>query len=71
MDEAEYRTEVESVFLFAHSHSRLNHSAKYNLEKDLHDKFQAERIDDYCSLLSNTKPNVEGQTGAGESATGG
>ncbi|XP_060754178.1 tektin-1 [Neoarius graeffei] len=50
---------------------RLNHSAKYNLEKDLHDKFQAERIDDYCSLLSNTKPSVEGQTGAGESATGG
>uniref|UniRef100_A0AAR2KLV6 Tektin n=1 Tax=Pygocentrus nattereri TaxID=42514 RepID=A0AAR2KLV6_PYGNA len=38
---------------------RLNRSAKYYLEKDLRDKFQAERIDDFCSMLTSTSANVE------------
>lgn len=71
MDEAEWRMEVESVFLFAHSHFRLNRSAKYYLEKDLRDKFQAERIDDFCSLLSSTTASAEGHSGARQSADGG
>uniref|UniRef100_A0A8C1D9L6 Tektin n=1 Tax=Cyprinus carpio carpio TaxID=630221 RepID=A0A8C1D9L6_CYPCA len=32
---------------------RLIRSVKYYLEKDLQDKFQAERIDDFCALLTN------------------
>ncbi|XP_055052953.2 tektin-1 [Misgurnus anguillicaudatus] len=39
---------------------RLIRSVKYYLEKDLKDKFQAECIDDFCSLLTNTSPNVSG-----------
>ncbi|KAB5550630.1 hypothetical protein PHYPO_G00055990 [Pangasianodon hypophthalmus] len=50
---------------------RLNRSAKYYLEKDLRDKFQAERIDDFCSLLSSTAASVEEQAGAGQCADGG
>ncbi|XP_062872833.1 tektin-1 [Trichomycterus rosablanca] len=40
---------------------RLNRSAKYYLEKDLRDKFQAERIDDFCSMLSSTSASLEEQ----------
>ncbi|KAJ3591119.1 hypothetical protein NHX12_009066 [Muraenolepis orangiensis] len=36
---------------------RLNRSAKYHLEKDLKDKFQAQSIDDSCTLMSN--PSLE------------
>uniref|UniRef100_A0A671M6U0 Tektin n=1 Tax=Sinocyclocheilus anshuiensis TaxID=1608454 RepID=A0A671M6U0_9TELE len=39
---------------------RLIHSVKYYLEKDLQDKFQAERIDDFCSLLTNASPGLNG-----------
>ncbi|XP_060744510.1 tektin-1 [Tachysurus vachellii] len=50
---------------------RLNRAAKYYLEKDLRDKFQAERIDDFCSLLSSTTASGEEQAGAGQRPDGG
>ncbi|KAM9468895.1 tektin-1 [Clarias gariepinus] len=50
---------------------RLNRSAKYHLEKDLRDKFQAERIDDFCSLLSSSALSIEGQDGARQRGIGG
>uniref|UniRef100_A0A3B4DSZ1 Tektin n=1 Tax=Pygocentrus nattereri TaxID=42514 RepID=A0A3B4DSZ1_PYGNA len=50
---------------------RLNRSAKYYLEKDLRDKFQAERIDDFCSMLTSTSANVEEQIGAAQFTAGG
>lgn len=69
---AECRVErLNRVFLFAHSHSRLNRSAKYYLEKDLRDKFQAERIEEFCSLLSSTTASVEEKAPAGQCADGG
>lgn len=37
---------------------RLNRSAKYNLEKDLKDKFMALTIDDICFSLNNNSPNI-------------
>ncbi|XP_053130607.1 tektin-1 isoform X1 [Hemicordylus capensis] len=37
---------------------RLNRSAKYNLEKDLKDKFTALTIDNYCSNLTNNTPDI-------------
>ncbi|XP_045149261.1 tektin-1 [Echinops telfairi] len=37
---------------------RLNRSAKYNLEKDLRDKFTALTIDDICFSLNNNSPNI-------------
>nr|KAF6417412.1 tektin 1 [Molossus molossus] len=37
---------------------RLNRSAKYNLEKDLKDKFVALTIDDICFSLNNNTPNI-------------
>nr|XP_019599345.1 PREDICTED: tektin-1 [Rhinolophus sinicus] len=37
---------------------RLNRSAKYNLEKDLKDKFVALTIDDICVSLNNNSPNI-------------
>ncbi|XP_021032986.1 tektin-1 [Mus caroli] len=37
---------------------RLNRSAKYNLEKDLKDKFTAITIDDICFSLNNNSPNI-------------
>ncbi|NXS63942.1 TEKT1 protein, partial [Brachypteracias leptosomus] len=37
---------------------RLNRSAKYNLEKDLKDKFTALMIDDYCASLTNNAPDI-------------
>ncbi|XP_029402253.1 tektin-1 [Mus pahari] len=37
---------------------RLNRSAKYNLEKDLKDKFTAITIDDVCFSLNNNSPNI-------------
>ncbi|XP_039526416.1 tektin-1 [Pimephales promelas] len=40
--------------------TRLIRSVKYYLEKDLQDKFQAERIDDFCFLLTNTSPDLNG-----------
>ncbi|XP_024298038.1 tektin-1 [Oncorhynchus tshawytscha] len=41
---------------------RLNRSAKYYLEKDLGDKFQAEQIDGFCSILTSTSPNIDNAT---------
>ncbi|XP_053130610.1 tektin-1 isoform X2 [Hemicordylus capensis] len=38
--------------------NRLNRSAKYNLEKDLKDKFTALTIDNYCSNLTNNTPDI-------------
>ncbi|XP_031429251.1 tektin-1 [Clupea harengus] len=38
---------------------RLNRSAKYYLEKDMQDKFQAEKIDDFCTILTSTYPKIE------------
>lgn len=38
--------------------SRLNRAAKYNLEKDLKDKFTAITIDQYCYDLTNNAPDV-------------
>lgn len=40
------------------SSCRLNRSAKYNLEKDLKDKFVALTIDDVCFSLNNNSPNI-------------
>ncbi|KAJ6655789.1 hypothetical protein lerEdw1_004842 [Lerista edwardsae] len=37
---------------------RLNRSAKYNLEKDLKDKYAAFTIDNYCFSLTNNTPDV-------------
>ncbi|NXW65673.1 TEKT1 protein, partial [Eurystomus gularis] len=37
---------------------RLNRSAKYNLEKDLKDKFTALMIDHYCASLTNNTPDI-------------
>ncbi|XP_077898823.1 tektin-1 [Ictidomys tridecemlineatus] len=37
---------------------RLNRSAKYNLERDLKDKFVALTIDDICFSLNNNSPNI-------------
>ncbi|XP_066492062.1 tektin-1 [Tiliqua scincoides] len=37
---------------------RLNRAAKYNLEKDLKDKFTSLTIDRYCSSLTNNTPDV-------------
>ncbi|KAF7700392.1 tektin-1 [Silurus meridionalis] len=45
---------------------RLSRSAKYYLEKDLRDKFQAERIDDFCSLLSSTTESADYPSGVGQ-----
>ncbi|XP_062408048.1 tektin-1 [Sardina pilchardus] len=42
---------------------RLNRSAKYYLEKDLQGKFQAEKIDDLCSILTNTNPKIDSSAG--------
>ncbi|XP_073674558.1 tektin-1 [Garra rufa] len=39
---------------------RLIRSVKYYLEKDLQDKFQAEHIDDFCSLLTNASSGLNG-----------
>ncbi|KAK0135803.1 Tektin-1 [Merluccius polli] len=36
---------------------RLNRSAKYHLEKDLKNKFQAQSIDDSCTLMTNHSLN--------------
>lgn len=38
--------------------SRLNRSAKYNLEMDLKDKFTALTIDNYCADLTNNTPDI-------------
>ncbi|CAL8350389.1 unnamed protein product [Lota lota] len=38
---------------------RLNRSAKYHLEKDLKDKFQAQSIDDLCTLMTNNSLNPD------------
>lgn len=48
---------------------RLNRSAKYHLEKDLKDKFQAQKIDGLCTVLSNNTADL-GYT-AGISMNGG
>ncbi|KAM4842993.1 tektin-1 [Thomomys bottae] len=37
---------------------RLNRSAKYNLEKDLKDKFSAVTIEDICFSLNNNSPDI-------------
>ncbi|ELV12260.1 tektin-1 [Tupaia chinensis] len=37
---------------------RLNRSAKYNLEKDVRDKFVALTIDDICFSLNNNSPDI-------------
>ncbi|XP_074046615.1 tektin-1 [Macrotis lagotis] len=37
---------------------RLNRATKYNLEKDLKDKFVALSIDDFCSSLTNNHPDI-------------
>ncbi len=39
---------------------RLIRSVKYYVEKDLQDKFQAEHIDDFCALLTNASPGLNG-----------
>ncbi|XP_036609355.1 tektin-1 [Trichosurus vulpecula] len=37
---------------------RLNRAAKYNLEKDLKDKFVALTIEDFCCSLTNNNPDI-------------
>ncbi|XP_075450578.1 tektin-1 [Ascaphus truei] len=37
---------------------RESRSAKYSLEKDLTDKFQALKIDNFCSTLTNNTPDI-------------
>ncbi|CDQ58877.1 unnamed protein product [Oncorhynchus mykiss] len=36
--------------------------SKYYLGKDLWDKFHAEQIDSFCSILTNTSPNIDNVT---------
>ncbi|XP_066533685.1 tektin-1 [Hoplias malabaricus] len=50
---------------------RLNRSAKYYLEKDLRAKFQAERIDDFCSMLTSTSASTVEQTELEQVTAGG
>lgn len=50
-----------SVFLLLH---RLNRKAKYLLEKDLKDKFQAQDIDEYCENLKNNSAGLHLKDGA-------
>ncbi|KAM9321517.1 tektin-1 [Gastrophryne carolinensis] len=38
---------------------RMSRSAKYSLEKDLKDKFQALKIDNHCSTLTNNTPDIK------------
>nr|XP_015222843.1 PREDICTED: tektin-1 [Lepisosteus oculatus] len=49
---------------------RLNRSAKYYLEKDLRDKFQAEIIDDHCAVLTSNSPEIHYSPGASSTAQG-
>ncbi|XP_063002730.1 tektin-1 [Elgaria multicarinata webbii] len=49
---------LERTLEQANEQIRLNRSAKYNLEKDLKDKFTALTIDDYCSSLTNNTPDI-------------
>ncbi|XP_066552009.1 tektin-1 [Amia ocellicauda] len=49
---------------------RLNRASKFALEKDLRDKFQAEKIDDYCTMLTSNTPEVDYSDGSGSSMTG-
>ncbi|XP_069040451.1 tektin-1 [Lepisosteus oculatus] len=49
---------------------RLNRSAKYYLEKDLRDKFQAEIIDDQCAVLTSNSPEIHYSPGASSTAQG-
>ncbi|XP_069802380.1 tektin-1 [Dendropsophus ebraccatus] len=37
---------------------RLSRSAKYALEKDLKDKFEALKLDNHCSTLTNNTPDI-------------
>ncbi|CAH2219745.1 tektin-1 [Pelobates cultripes] len=37
---------------------RLSRSAKYSLEKDVADKFQAIKLDNHCSTLHNNTPDI-------------
>ena len=50
-----------SVFLLLR---RLNRKAKYLLEKDLKDKFQAQDIDEYCENLKNNSAGLHLKDGA-------
>ena len=43
---------------------RLNRKAKYNLEKDLKDKFSAMSIDDHCHELRNNSASIGFKEGA-------
>ena len=43
---------------------RLNRKAKYLLEKDLKDKFQAQDIDEYCENLKNNSAGLHLKDGA-------
>ncbi|OCT91513.1 tektin-1 [Xenopus laevis] len=38
---------------------RMSRSAKYSLEKDLKDKFQALKIDNHCTTLTNNSPDID------------
>ncbi|CAJ0931623.1 unnamed protein product [Ranitomeya imitator] len=38
---------------------RLSRSAKYSLEKDLKDKFEALKLDNHCSTLTNNTPDIK------------
>ncbi|XP_061460852.1 tektin-1 [Rhineura floridana] len=49
---------LERTLEQANEQIRLNRSAKYNLEKDLKDKFTALTIDNYCSSLTNNAPDI-------------
>lgn len=43
---------------------RLNRKAKYQLEKDLKDKFSALSIDEYCAELRNNSHGLNFKDGA-------
>ena len=42
---------------------RLNRKAKFQLEKDLKDKFSVLSIDEYCEQLKNNSPNIDFKEG--------
>jgi tektin-1 len=42
----------------------LNRKAKFQLEKDLKDKFSVLSIDEYCESLRNNSPNIAFKEGS-------
>lgn len=55
-----------SIYLIVNlcTYFRLNRKSKYQLEKDLKDKFSALSIDEYCAELRNNSHGLKFKDGA-------